>query len=76
MEIVNKRIVHRAKNFPKKSNFKDKIYIGISSLHRQSFNNLLLWNQTASSEYYWKLKDPGLNLVINLKIILKILPDK
>ena len=65
-------MVYQAKNSTIERKTDKKAYIGISSLkrmswfynHKQTFNNLLLKNQTAQSKYYWELKNKGLTPMI------------
>ena len=77
-------VVYEANISTKVDKFNVKTYIGISSQkwkfryykHKQSFNNSLLRNQTDLSKSYWKLKNHGLTLIINWKILKNVLFNK
>ena len=73
---TRRNIVYQAYIFPTKIIFMKTAHIRVSSLkfkfpyynHKQYFNNSLLWNQTALSKCYWKLKQQWLTPMINWKI--------
>ena len=79
-ECNSENVVYQATILPKENETDKKIYIGISAgnwkqrlyNHRHSFTQESLRNQTALSKIFWRLKEKGLNPLIEWKLLKKI----